>query len=254
MISGGIDLSIGSLISLVSSVAGKLLMSGVNPLVVTLIALLVSTACGMMNGLIATLSRCAPFIITLGTMSVFSGMALLITEGNIINFPRDTYSLLGSSQLGIIPSPVIVYMIVFAVVFFFLTYTRTGRRVYAIGGNEETAYLSGVKITKYRIALYSVSGFIIGISALVLMSRLGSASAVMGSGYELRAIAAAVIGGMTLSGGKGTPVGAFLGVLLLGIISNALNILDVSSYYQNIVLGAIIVIAIVFTNMGNKKR
>ena len=253
LISGGIDLSVGSVISVTCSVIAKLMVSGVNVWLAVLAGMLTALACGLVNGLIISKTGCAPFIITLGTLSVFGGLALVITSGRIVNL-NGGFDLLGRTNVGFVPMPVIVFLLVCFIVFIVLNFCRFGRRLYAMGGNEEAAFLSGIYVSLLKIVIYCINALIVGVAALVLLSRLGSANPVMGQGYELQSIAAAVIGGVTLDGGKGSVVGCFLGVLLLGIISNALNILGVSPFYQNMVLGSIIVIAVVVSNIGRKKR
>jgi ribose transport system permease protein len=253
LISGGIDLSVGAMISLTCSVVAKLIVSGVNPWVAPLIGLAVATLCGFTNGLIISKTRCAPFIITLGMLSVYQGIALVVTRGRIVNLSGQ-FDFMGRPLFSFVPAYVLLFLAICVVFYVILNYSRYGRRVYAMGGNEEAAFLSGIKVDNYKLRVYSLNGFVVGIAALVLLSRLGSANPVMGNGYELQSIAAAVIGGTALDGGRGSVVGCFLGVLLLGIISNSLNILGVSPFYQNIVLGVIIVFAVVMSNLGRGKR
>ena len=253
LISGGIDLSVGAMISLTCAVVAKLIVSDVNLWVAAPIGLAVATLCGFTNGLIISKTRCAPFIITLGMLSVYQGIALVVTRGRIVNLGGQ-FDFMGRPLFSIIPAYVLVFLAICVIFYVILNYSRYGRRIYAMGGNEEATYLSGIKVDNYKLRVYSLNGLVVGIAALVLLSRLGSANPVMGNGYELQSIAAAVIGGTTLDGGRGSVIGCFLGVLLLGIISNSLNILGVSPFYQNIVLGVIIVFAVVMSNLGRGKR
>jgi ribose transport system permease protein len=253
LISGGIDLSVGAIISLTCSVVAKLIVSGMSPWVAAPIGLALGSLCGFANGLIISKTRCAPFIITLGLLSIYQGIALVVTGGRIVNLSGQ-FDFLGRPLFSFVPAYVLVFLAICVIFYVILNYTRYGRRIYAMGGNEEATYLSGIKIDNLKLKVYSLNGLVVGIAALVLLSRLGSANPVMGNGYELQAIAAAVIGGTTLDGGRGSVVGCFLGVLLLGIISNSLNILGVSPFYQNIVLGAIIVFAVIMSNLGRRKR
>jgi len=253
LISGGIDLSVGSIVSLVACVGASLFVAGASVLVVVVCSIATGLVCGLFNGLIIAKTKCAPFIITLGSMSMFQGVALIIAEGKIINLSGQ-FQTIGRGKLWFIPMPIIVFLAVFAVVLILLRFSILGRRFYAIGGNEEAAYLSGVNVVGNKLLVYILNGFVVSVAGLVLLSRLGSANPTMGSGYELNSIASAVIGGISLDGGKGTLVGCFLGVLLLGLISNALNILGVSPFYQNIVLGAIIIFAVVISNIAENKR
>jgi len=253
LISGGIDLSVGALISLTCAVVAKLIVSDVSPWIAAPMGLAIATLCGLANGLIIAKTRCAPFIITLGTMSIFQGIALVVTRGRIVNLSGQ-FDLIGRPLFAFVPAYVLVFLAICVIFYVILNYSRYGRRIYAMGGSEEATYLSGIKVDNYKLRVYSMNGFVVGIAALVLLSRLGSANPVMGNGYELQSIAAAVIGGSALDGGRGSVVGCFLGVLLLGIISNSLNILGVSPFYQNIVLGTIIVLAVVMSNLGRGKR
>jgi ribose/xylose/arabinose/galactoside ABC-type transport system permease subunit len=253
LISGGIDLSVGSIVSLVACVGASFLVAGASVFVAVICAMATGLLCGLFNGIIISKTRCAPFIITLGSMSIFQGIALIIAEGKIINLSGQ-FQTIGREKLWFIPMPIIVFLAVFAVIFILLRFSIIGRRFYAIGGNEEAAYLSGVNVIGNKLLVYILNGFVVSIAGLVLLSRLGSANPTMGSGYELNSIASAVIGGISLDGGKGTLVGCFLGILLLGLISNALNILGVSPFYQNIVLGAIIIFAVVISNIAEGKK
>jgi ribose transport system permease protein len=253
LISGGIDLSVGQMMSLCCCVIAKLITLGVSPLIAVCLGFVVAAGCGLLNGTIIAVTRCPPFIITLGMAGVFGGVALMIAQGKIINMPISV-ELLGSGKVAFIPTSVIIFVAACAAVFFVLSRLRLGRRLYAIGGNEEAAYYSGVRVTYYKMAVYTLGGVLVALASVVLLVRLGSANAVMGKGYELQAIAGAVIGGVSLSGGRGSVIGAFLGVLLLGVISNAMNILGISPFSQEVVLGAIIVLAVITSNMGKKRQ
>jgi ribose transport system permease protein len=253
LISGGIDLSVGAIISLTCSVVAKLIVSGVDPWLAAPIGLAVGTLCGFTNGLIISRTRCPAFIITLGMLSVYQGIALVVTRGRIVNLSGQ-FDFMGRPLFAFAPAYVLVFLVICVIFYVLLNFTRYGRRIYAMGGNEEATYLSGIKVDNLKLKVYGINGLVVGVAALVLLSRLGSANPVMGNGYELQSIAAAVIGGTALDGGRGSVVGCFLGVLLLGIISNSLNILGVSPFYQNIVLGVIIVLAVVMSNLGRGKR
>lgn len=246
MISGGIDLSVGATISLAGVITGKILVSGYGEFTAIVAGLLVGAVIGLFIGILVSVTKVQPFILTLGMMSLLSGFALIVTNGRQIpNVNGDFFAQIGGGMLGFIPVPVVLLLVVIFSSHFLLRYTRWGRNWYAIGGNEETAYLSGINIKTHKIAIYMLNGFLAGVAAVVLASRIGAALPVMGNGYELRSIAAVVIGGVSLSGGRGNIFGAFLGVLLLGVISNGLNMLNVSSFYQNVTLGIIIIIAVI---------
>jgi len=253
LITGGFDLSVGSLVSFVACVIATLVNRGLSEVTAILLGILCGILCGALNGAVIAYSRCAPVIITLGTMGIFKGGALLIAGGNIINFKAPVAILTSSKLLGI-PTIVYIYLLVTVVAFIFLQSTVIGRRIYSLGGNEEASFLAGVNVTLMKVLTYTIDGFIVSFAAIALLMRLGSASAVMGDSYTLNAVAAAVIGGVSISGGKGSIGGCFLGVLLLGIISNAMNLLGVTAYLQEIILGLIVVVAAVISQMGNNRR
>lgn len=253
LITGGFDLSIGSLLSIVACLIATLINMGVPEIVAILLGVLGGTLCGALNGAIIAYSGCAPVIITLGSMGIFKGAALLIAGGNIINLKGDLPILNTTTLLGF-PTIVYIYLAIVVLAFVILQTTVFGRRIYSLGGNEEATFLAGVNIVAAKIAVYTLSGFIVSFAALALLMRLGSASAVMGDSYTLNAVAAAVIGGISISGGKGSIGGCFLGILLLGIISNAMNLLGVTAYLQDIILGLIVIIAAVVSVLGSNKK
>jgi ribose transport system permease protein len=254
MISGGIDLSVGSTISLAGVTAGWVLAHGYGQFSAILTGILVGALVGLVNGLIVTKTRVLPFISTLAMMSILQGLALIVTGGRQIpNLGGKFFESIGGGMLGFIPMPVILMLTIMLISGYLLRGTRWGRNWYAIGGNEETAYLSGINVNTNKIAVYVLNGLFAGIAAVTLASRIGAALPLMGSGYELQSIAAVVIGGVALTGGRGNMLGAFLGVLLLGVISNSLNMLNVSSFYQYIAVGGIILIAVV-ANQYSQRR
>ena len=253
MISGGIDLSVGSLISLSGCTAAVLAVQGYSEGTAIVVAILVSVLAGFGIGLIVAFSGTEPFIITLGMMSIFQGITLIVTSGS--NVPvMGRFEVLGRTRVGIFPLPIIFFVSIIIIMFVVLRYTKFGRKTYALGGNESAAYLSGIKIRLHKVMIYTINGLIVGFASQVLLSRLGSAIPVMGNGFELQSIAAAVIGSVALRGGKGSVWGCFIGVLLLGVISNSLNVLSISSFYQNIILGGIIVCAVVLSNIGTRRK
>ncbi len=253
LIAGGFDLSIGSLVSLVACAIATLVNLGVSELGAVAAGILCGTLCGAANGAIIAYSNCAPVIITLGTMGIFKGGALLIARGNIINF-KVPVKLLGTSSLLGFPTIVYIFLSIVLLALLFLRLTVMGRRIYSLGSNAEATFLAGVNVKVLRILTYTIGGFIVSFAAIALLMRLGSASAVMGDAYTLNAVAAAVIGGVSISGGKGTIGGCFLGILLLGIISNAMNLLGVTAYLQEIILGLIVVAAAVVSQLGSNKK
>lgn len=245
MISGGIDLSVGSSISVVAVIVGKLLKAGFPVGYPIIIGLIIGCAIGMINGLLASNTRAHPFILTLGTMTLFQGVAIIITEGYPITDLGDKFEWIGGATIGKVPFIVILFFAVMFICFFVLKYTRLGRKGYAIGGNEYTTYLAGINVRLHKIIFYVICGFLTGLASLVLSSRISSAIPTMGAGFELQSIGAVVIGGTPLTGGRGSVWGTLTGVLLLGIIANGLNLLHVEASWQYVVTGAVIIFAVI---------
>jgi len=254
LISGGIDLSIGNIMVLSGVVTSKIIMGDGSVALAITLGLLTGLLCGFINGVIIAKSRCLPLIITLGTSQIFFGASLMITGGRFMNFSRK-FDFIGRTRIfDVFPVMLLFLIAMVAFAYILLNFTRFGRRIVAIGGNEKNAYLSGINIDRYKITIYSISGVISAIASIVFVSRLDSITATAGSGYELRALTAAIIGGITFDGGRGTIGGAFIGVLLLGIINNAMNILSVWPYAQTAISGAIIVIAVILSNLENIRK
>lgn len=253
ILTGGVDLSVGSIVA-VSSVVGGLLIFiyGWNmwPAVVAMI--LAGGLCGLINGLIITWGRIPPFIVTLGTMQVFRGTALQLTNGEPIfdiTKVQPDFDMWGTRNYGGIPSPVIITAVVFVIGYLVLRYTRLGLYTYAIGGNEQATRFSGVSINRYKLAVYTLMGLSAGIAGVMLTSRLNSAQPSVANGAELDAIAAVVIGGTSLFGGEGTIVGTIIGALLMAVIRNGLTLMHVTAFYQQIVIGAVIILAVLIDRL-----
>jgi ribose transport system permease protein len=251
---GGIDLSAGSVLALSSVIIANLLQSGTPPVVATLAGIVAGGLMGLVNGLIISKGKVAPFIATLGTMTVLRGLALVMSNGSpISDFNSDFFSMLGGGYVArLIPIPVVLMLIVFGIFWFVLKKTVFGRHVYATGGNAESAKLSGVKVDRVQLWVYTISGVMAAIAGVVLTSRLNSAQPTAGTGYELDAIAAVVLGGTSLTGGRGWIFGTLVGALLIGVLNNGLNLLDVSSFYQQVIKGSVILLAVLI-DRGNKK-
>lgn len=250
LISGGIDLSVGNIMILSGVVMSKVMMLGGDVLPAVLVGLLTGALCGVLNGVIIAKSRCIPLIITLGTSLMFYGTALTISEGRIMSF-RGRLNGLKYRIFEVFPVMLLVLLGMILIAYFLLNITKFGRRIVAVGGNEKNAFLSGIPVERYKIAVYALAGFFCAVASLVFAARIDSITANGGAGYETRALTAAIIGGVTFEGGRGTVSGAFLGCLLMGVISNAMNILQVTSYTQTIVTGLIIVSAVVLSNIHN---
>lgn len=254
LISGGIDLSIGMIMALSGVCISKIIMNGGSIALAILVGICVGTLCGIVNGFIISKSKSMPLIITLGTSSVYFGIALIVSGGKFMNFQGKFESISRTKFFGIFPVTLIFLFATVILAFILLNYTKFGRRIVAIGGNEENAYLSGIRVDLHKIITYGISGFIAGVASIVLVSRLDSIVATAGTGYELSALMAAIIGGVTFEGGRGTIGGAFLGVIMTGLIANAMTVLSVNSYLQTAITGAIIVIAVVLSNVSKIRK
>lgn len=246
ILTAGIDLSVGSILALGSALTAGMLTSGMDPLLAVLVGLLIGLALGAVNGLIITKGKVAPFIATLATMTIFRGATLVYTDGRPITGLSDsfTFEMIGRGYVFGIPFPVIIMLGIFLILFFVLRKTVFGRKVYAIGGNEEASTLSGIKADRVKIWVYSLTGMLSVLAGIILTSRLNSAQPTAGASYELDAIAAVVIGGTSLMGGRGRIVGTLIGALIIGVLDNGLNLLNVSSFYQQIVKGGVILLAV----------
>ena len=243
---GGIDMSVGAILALVGIVTASLIQAGMDPILASCIGLLLGAACGAINGLLVSFGRIAPFIATLATMILFRGIAQEYSQSKPISINVDGFfNEIGSGYLfDTIPVPVVLMLLVYFMLWFVLKKTRFGRHVYALGGSEDVARISGLKVRSLKLWVYTLSGLMSGLAALVVTSRLSSASPNAGAMYELDAIAAVVLGGTSLSGGRGWIFGTLVGVVLLGILSNGLNLLNVSSNYQLIIKGVVILFAV----------
>lgn len=246
ILTGGIDLSVGSILALSSALMAGMIVSGIDPILAILIGCLLGAAMGAVNGLLITKGKMAPFIATLATMTIFRGLTLVYTDGNPITGLGDNYyfQLFGRGYFLGIPVPAITMMLAFIVLWIILHKTPFGRRTYAIGGNEKAAFISGIKVPRVKIMIYSLAGLLAALAGAILTSRLNSAQPTAGTSYELDAIAAVVLGGTSLTGGKGRIVGTLIGALIIGTLNNGLNLLGVSSFYQMVVKGIVILIAV----------
>ncbi|MEG0250974.1 MAG: ribose ABC transporter permease [Peptostreptococcus sp.] len=254
ILTGGIDLSVGSVLALTSAIFAGVLGMGVPPMIGVVIALAVGALLGAINGILITKGKMAPFIATLATMTIFRGLTLVYTGGNpITNFSDAfSYKFIGRGYVLGVPWPVILMIIFFAIAFVILNKTPFGRKTYAIGGNEKASFISGIKTDSVKIKIYAISGFLAAMAGLILTSRLNSAQPTAGTAYEMDAIAAVVLGGISMSGGKGSIAGTLVGALILGTLNNGLNMLGVSSFYQQIVKGIVILIAVLIDRKRNK--
>jgi ribose/xylose/arabinose/galactoside ABC-type transport system permease subunit len=245
LLTGGVDLSLGSMVALAGVAAASFAHPGEYPLILPIaMGLATGLAGGMVNGWVVTRGRVAPFIVTLGTMTAARGLALVISSGKpVSNLSRPFTSIGGDHWLGI-PIPVLILIAVALLSYLMLSHTALGRYIYAVGGNEDAARASGIDVGAVKTLAYAVCGALSGLAGVVLAARISTGQPNAGLGYELDAIAAVVIGGTSLSGGVGGVSGTIQGALLMGVINNGLDLMNVSSYYQQIVKGAIIVGAV----------
>lgn len=246
ILTGGIDLSVGSTLALTGAVAATMLASGIDPVLTILAALLLGAVLGAVNGVIIAKGKVAPFIATLATMTIYRGLTLVYTDGRPVSDLGNeiTFQMLGKGYFFGIPVPVCTMILAFAVLYVIMHKTTFGRRVYAVGGNEAASKLSGINVDRVKIAVYSLTGMLAALSALILTSRLNSAQPTAGTSYELDAIAAVVLGGTSLTGGKGWIFGTLVGALIIGVLNNGLNLIGVSSFFQQVVKGIVILIAV----------
>jgi inositol transport system permease protein len=250
IIAGGIDLSLGSILA-VSGVVAALFAkedSGSVGLSI-LLALLVGTLMGLINGLITVFSKVPPFIVTLGSMTIGRGLALLISDGKPVSGLLESFNSIGNGDLFGIPYSIILLMLTFLISTFLLDHSILGRYIKAIGGNEMAAFVSGISVNKIKCMVYGLSGLFAAIGAVLLTARINTGQPNAGLGFELDAIAAVIIGGTSTKGGKGSMLGTFIGVFFIGIINNGLDLLNVSAYWQQVVMGGIIILAVLFDRL-----
>lgn len=244
ILNNGIDLSVGSILAITGAVTAYLIKSTGNIFIAIVVALVLGTTIGLLNGLLITKGRLQAFIATLATMTIFRGVTYVFTNGNPISGLDTNFTFLANSKIIGTPLPVVFMIIIVAIAFYFLNETRFGRYLYALGGNEDSARLSGIATSKIRTIVYGISGFTAAVSAIIVTSRIGSASPNAGTGFELDAIAAVVLGGTSLSGGEGSIIGTIIGALIIGVLNNGLNLMNVNPFYQSIIKGAVILLAV----------
>ncbi|MFN3016938.1 ribose ABC transporter permease [Vibrio coralliilyticus] len=252
ILTAGIDLSVGSVLALCGAFAASLIALEVPVLVAVPTALFAGAALGAISGIIIAKGKVQAFIATLVTMTLLRGVTMVYTDGRPISTgftdTADAFAWFGTGYALGIPVPVWLMVIVFAAAWFLLNHTRFGRYVYALGGNESATRLSGINVDRVKIGVYAICGLLSALAGIIITSRLSSAQPTAGMGYELDAIAAVVLGGTSLMGGKGRIMGTLIGALIIGFLNNALNLLDVSSYYQMIAKAVVILLAVLVDN------
>jgi ribose transport system permease protein len=243
ILTAGIDLSVGAVLGLVNVLAAILIKKlGLAPGISS--ALLFGTFLGFLNGIIIVKWDLPPFIVTLGMMNVARGMAMVTTKGWPITGLPECFGCLAEGRIGVVPVPVIIMIIIFILGYLFLSRTIWGRYIYASGGNEKATWLSGVNVNKIKVLVYTITGFLSGLAGIMMASRLSQGSPITGTGYELSVIGAVVIGGTDLMGGKGSVLGSLIGASIMGVLENGLVLLGVSAFWQQVILGLVIIIAV----------
>lgn len=244
ILTGGIDLSVGSTLAITGAISATLAHKNFNIFAIIIIVLILGSLIGLFNGILVAKGKIQAFIVTLATMTIFRGITYVYTNGTPISGLGTNFTVVGNGDLAGIPLPVIIIVLVVLIAWYVLSQTRYGRYVYAVGGNEDSARLSGINTDKIKSLVYVLCGATAALSAVVVTSRIGSASPNAGSGFELDAIAAVVLGGTSLSGGEGSVVGTIIGAMIIGVLNNGLNLMNVSPFYQLIVKGFVILLAV----------
>ncbi|EDK30272.1 ribose ABC transporter permease [Vibrio sp. 10N.261.52.A1] len=252
ILTAGIDLSVGSVLALCGAFAASMIGMEIPVMVAVPTALLAGAALGAISGVIIAKGKVQAFIATLVTMTLLRGVTMVYTDGRPISTgftdTADAFAWFGTGYAMGVPVPVWIMVVVFASVWYLLNHTRFGRYVYALGGNESATRLSGIDVDKVKIGVYAICGLLAAVAGIIVASRLSSAQPTAGMGYELDAIAAVVLGGTSLAGGRGRIMGTLIGALIIGFLNNALNLLDVSSYYQMIAKAVVILLAVLVDN------
>ncbi|MEN8435151.1 ribose ABC transporter permease [Clostridium septicum] len=253
ILTGGIDLSVGSTLALSGAFAASIIKSTGNIWLAIIVAIIIGSIIGLVNGALVSKGKLQAFIATLATMTIFRGATLVFTNGTPISKLPESFMKIGNGKIGVLPIAVLITIIVAVIAMYMLSQTRFGRYLYAVGGNEDSARLSGINTNKIKTLVYVLSGIAAAISGVIITSRIGSASPNAGSGFELDAIAAVVIGGTSLAGGEGKISGTIIGALIIGVLNNGLNLMNVSPFYQSIVKGLVILIAVLLDKRDRRK-
>ncbi|MBA2132166.1 ABC transporter permease [Hydrogenispora sp. UU3] len=255
LISGGIDLSVGAIAGL-SAIVGTMMMTatGIDPYLCAFLAGLFGLFCGLLNGLLIAKIGLNPFIATLGTGEVYYGLILVLTKGYpVLGLPKK-FMWLGQGMVGVVPVPVIIMILVALVVAYVLKNTPFGRYVYAIGGNEAAANLVGIKVPKIKISVYAISGFLAALSGMLYASRMAGGQPTTGQTWVMPSVTAAIIGGTSLSGGEGTILGTMVGAILMGVLTNGIVLLNISSYWERVIIGIVVILAVIIDILRNNKE
>ena len=256
ILTSGIDLAVGSIFALAGAVMVSMISADISPFIAICAALIISAILGAFSGVIIAKGKLQAFIATLVMMLILRGATLVYTKGSPIsigtNDNSEMFEWIAFGRVFGIPVPIIIMLVVFAAAWYLLKYTRLGRYIYALGGNESATQLSGINVDKVKIIVYAMSGLLCAVASTIEVSRLSSAQPTAGTGYEMDAIAAVVLGGTSMSGGRGKIIGTLIGALILGFLNNGLNMLGVDAYYQMIVKGGVILLAVLVDKKTNK--
>ncbi len=244
IISGGIDLSVGSVLAIAGALGAGVMSSGAHWVIGVFVTLLVGLAFGLANGIFVAYGQLPPFIVTLATMALGRGFTQVYTGGRAITVFDESFQWFGHGYLGSIPVPVIIMVSVYILGYVFFNHMKLGRLVYAVGGNEQACRMAGIRVNRVKVVIYGISGLMAGLVGVVLTARLFSAQPTAGVSYELDAIAAVILGGTSLAGGRGNIGGTIIGALIIGVLGNVLNLLDVSPFFQDVAKGIVILLAV----------
>lgn len=258
LITGGIDLSIGSVLAVSGTVSCGLIQNGMNMWLAILLALLIGVGFGVFNGFFVARLDIPPFIVTLASMQIARGVAYVYSNGLAIRSDNKTFNMIGNGVVSFglfeLPVPIVLLFLVIIISFLMLHKTRFGNYIFAVGGNQEAAKYSGINVVKVKFMCYVISGFLSAFVGIILAARMYSGQPNAGQGYEMDAVAAAVLGGTSFSGGSGSIIGVMFGALTIGVINNAMNLLNISFYYQNIVKGIVILAAVLLDTLKKKGK
>jgi ribose transport system permease protein len=252
ILTGGIDLSVGAVLAFSGVLSAGVMRDTGSTFLAVCTCLGVALALGLISGTLVTYGRLPPFVCTLGIMSIARGLSFVYTAGKPISGFPDSFRFMGAGNVAGIPMMIITTVILYIILFFVLKKTSFGKITYALGSNEEAVKLTGINTKKYKLMVYGLAGLLTGLGSLMYIGRINSGHPSSGMGYELDAIAAVVIGGTSLSGGKGSVIGTIIGALIMGVIRNGLNLLNIDPYFQSVVLGAVIILAVLLDQNSHK--
>lgn len=255
LLSGGIDVSVGSAMAFTGIVSAKVLEAGGPWYLAVAAGIALGGLCGLANAVIITKGRVTAFITTLGTMTIYRGLAQICSSGKTVLISDRVFKAIGRSYLfGVVPIPVIVMLLSFGAFGVVLKYTKFGRQVYSVGGNQLASFLAGIQVTGTHLAIYTIEGFCAGVAGVMLAAQSGAGIPSAAADINMEAISAVILGGVSLSGGKGKITGTILGVLILACLNNGLNLLSVPTFYQEVIRGVVLILAVLFDTMKARKE